>query len=175
MRAAGPVGEEAGRAFLRQHLKDLPYVRAIWTLDEQGRIDLDSDVGNIGASLADRDYFQAHRRESDTGFLVGRGVRSRSTGNWLISAPVPLFDAEDRWRGVLVAAVEPPFFEKLWRELDLARQDAVSLFHRDGQLLMRRPPDPQGLGRQYRSLTLFTRWLPASPEGGGECGCLYRQ
>ena len=165
MRSNGPVSEDEGRAFLRRHLKDLPYVRAIWTLDEQGRIDLDSDVGNIGISLADREYFQVHRHKPDTGFYIGPGVRSRSTGSWLISASSPLRDDAGRWRGVVVAAVEPPFFERLWRELDLARQGAVSLFHRNGQLLMRSPPDPQGLGQHYPTLPLFTQMLPDAPEG----------
>jgi len=165
MRSEGKVDEDAGRAFLRRHLKDLPYVRAIWTLDEQGRIDLDSDVGNVGLSLADREYFQVYRQRSDTGFYIGPGVRSRSTGTWLISTTVPLRDAAGQWRGVMVAAVEPPFFERLWRELDLAHQGVVSLFHRDGQLLIRSPPDPQGHGQHYPSLPLFTRELPRSPEG----------
>jgi PAS domain S-box-containing protein len=164
-RAERPVDESEGRAFLRRHLQDLPYVRAIWTLDEQGRIDLDSDVGNIGVLLADREYFQVYRQRPDTGFYIGTGVRSRSTGTWLISASVPLRDTAGQWRGVMVAAVEPPFFVSLWRELDLAHQGAVSLFHRNGQLLMRSPPDPQGLGLHYPSLTLFTRMLPQSPEG----------
>jgi PAS domain S-box-containing protein len=165
MRAERPIDEEEGRAFLRQHLKDLPYVRAIWTLDERGRIELDSDVGNIGLPLADREYFQVHRRQPDTDFYVGPGVYSRSTGAWLISASVPLRDVDGKWRGVMVAAVEPPFFERLWRQLDLARQGAVSLFHRNGQLLMRSPPDPHGLGEHYGSFALFSRMLPRSPEG----------
>ena len=165
MRSNGPMDEDNGRAFLRRHLKDLPYVRAIWTLDEQGRIDLDSDVGNIGISLADREYFQVHRDQPEAGFYIGPGVRSRSTGTWLISASSPLRDAAGRWRGVMVAAVEPPFFERLWRELDLARQGAVSVFHRNGQLLMRSPADPESLGQYYPSLPLFTQMLPAAPEG----------
>ncbi len=165
MRSQGTVDENHGRSFLRRHLRDLPYVRAIWTLDEQGRIDLDSDVGNIGISLADREYFQVYRQQPGTGFYIGPGVRSRSTGTWLISASVPLRDGAGQWRGVMVAAVEPPFFERLWRELDLARQGAVSLFHRNGQLLMRSPPDPKGLGQHYPSLPLFTRMLPEAPEG----------
>lgn len=165
MRSQGHVDEDTGRAFLRRQLKDLPYVRAIWTLDEQGRIDLDSDTGNIGVSLADREYFQIYRQRPDTGFYIGPGVRSRSTGTWLISTTVPLRDAAGQWRGVMVAAVEPPFFERLWRELDLAHQGVVSLFHRDGQLLIRSPPDPQGLGQHYPALPLFTRELPRSPEG----------
>lgn len=165
LKAEKPIDQEAGRAFLRRQLGDLPYVRAIWTLDEDGRIELDSDVGNIGVSLADRDYFQAWRQHPETAFFLGEAVRSRSTGQWLVSAAVPLKDLQGRWRGVMVAAVESPHFESLWRELDLGRQGAIVLFHRGGQLLMRSPPRPEATGRRYAELPLFRDFLPAAPEG----------
>jgi PAS domain S-box-containing protein len=159
------MDEATGRAFLRTQLENLPYVRAVWTLDTEGRIELDSDVGNIGLSLVDREYFQVYRTAPGTGFFLGPLVRSRTTGGWLISASVPLYDARGHWRGVMVAGLEPRFFETLWRQLELGQQGAVGLFHRNGQLMMRSPPQPESLGRNLSGLPLFTELLPRSPEG----------
>ncbi|RYF38552.1 MAG: hypothetical protein EOO25_16905, partial [Comamonadaceae bacterium] len=90
MQAQGAAGEEEVRTMLSAQLQGLPFVRAIWVLDNEGRIAYDTDRGNIGLVLEDRDYFRIYRERPDTAFYVGRVVRSRSTGTWLLSASRPL-------------------------------------------------------------------------------------
>ena len=101
----------------------------------QGRIIADSDVGNIGISLADREYFRVYREHPGTAFFLGAPVRSRSIGTWLISAAYPLRDHDGRLLGVLAAALEPPYFEKLWGAIDLEAHGAIDLYRRDGILM----------------------------------------
>lgn len=109
-RSADP---ESVRAMLKEQLGDLPFVRAIWVLDAEGRIVFDSDVGNIGVNLADREYFQIYQQRPTTGFHLSAVVRSRTTGTWLISASRPLRTPDGAFAGVIVAAVEPPYFDRL--------------------------------------------------------------
>ena len=165
LRAAGTLDETTARLALSAQLKDLPFVRAMWVLDPQGRIVLDSDTGNIGKSMADREYFQVYRGASATGFFVGPLVRSRTAGSWLMSASRPMRSADGQLTGVITAAVEPPYFEHLWRNIDLGQTGAVALYNRNGQQLMRSPIDTEAIGRDFSGHDLFRQHLPSAPAG----------
>ena len=163
--ASGPLGEAAARTLLREQIRELPFVRAMWVLDTQGRIVYDSDVGNIGTDLGDRAYFQIHRDQPQTGFYIGDPVRSRSTGTWLISTSRPLTDTAGRFAGVLVAALEPPYFDRLWRSVDLGEGGSVALLRRSGKMMMRSPFDEAAMSRGFQMQPLFSLHLPRSAEG----------
>ena len=146
LEAAGRLNEASARETLRAQIRALPYVRAAWTLDANGRIEFDSDEGDIGASLADRDYFQIYQRQPATQFYLGKPVRSRSVGTWLISAARPLRHTDGRLRGVVVAA----------------------LFLRDGTLLMRSPLQDSAMGKSFADQPLFNHALEQQPHGDFE-------
>lgn len=156
---------DTGRAMLREQLKELPFARALWILDSQGRIVFDSDTGNIGTQLADREYFQIYQQSPATGFHISAPVRSRTTGTWLISASRPLRSASGELTGVIVAAVEPPYFDTLWRDIDLGAGGAIALFRSDGLLMMRSPIDERAMGKFFSTQPLFTEHLPLGPQG----------
>ncbi|MES2688403.1 MAG: PAS domain-containing protein [Pseudomonadota bacterium] len=155
---------EPVRAMLRQQLSELPFVRAIWVLDAEGRIVFDSDVGNIGVNLADREYFQIYQQHPATGFHISATVRSRTTGTWLISASRPLRTPDGAFAGVIVAAVELPYFERLWRATDLGPGGVIAVFRRDGVLMMRSPAQDTAMGKAFADLPLFSE-LQKAPNG----------
>ena len=155
-RAAGTLDESSARALLREQIRTLPFLRAMWVMDAQGRIVYDSDTGNIGVSLADREYFQIYRKQPDTRFYVGSPVRSRTTGGWLISASHPLHAGDPALRGIVVAALEPAYFDRLWRSIDLGPDSSVAMLRRDGTLMMRSPFNEAFMGRPHAELTLVS-------------------
>jgi signal transduction histidine kinase/PAS domain-containing protein/ActR/RegA family two-component response regulator len=165
LQARGPLDEAQGRRFLREQLRQLPMLRAIWILDAQGRMRYDSDDGHSGLDLSDRPYFQAYLQKPDAEFRIANPVRSRTTGAWLISATRPLRDAQGRFFGIVVAAVEPPYLDRLWRRVDLGQDGAISLFRRDGTLMMRSPFDDRVLGQPTPDLRLFSPPYDAQLEG----------
>ncbi|RYF43323.1 MAG: PAS domain S-box protein [Comamonadaceae bacterium] len=165
LQAGRAAGEEEVRTMLRGQLQGLPFVRAIWVVDGEGRIVYDTDRGNIGLVLADREYFRIYRERPDAAFHVGRAVRSRSTGTWLLSASRPLRGPGGELRGVIVAAVEPPYFEQIWKSIRLGEGGAITLFNRQGRLMMRSPADDAAMDRDFSQEPLFTEFLPASPQG----------
>jgi PAS domain S-box-containing protein len=165
LRDAGELDEAQARAVLREELRGLPFLRALWVLDAQGRIVADSEEGNIGASRADRPYFQAYQREPATNFYIGAALRSRTTGTWMVSVSRPIRDAQGRVQQVIVGALEPPYLEGLWRGIDLGRSGAVALYHRSGQVVARSPVDEALRGSDFSSQPLFTEYLPQAPEG----------
>jgi PAS domain S-box-containing protein len=163
LQAAGGLNERSGRALLRDQLKGLPFVRAIWVLDADGRVVLDSNEGNIGMSLADRPYFQAHKAAPHADFIIGPLLHSRVDDAWMISASRRLRMANSP-QGLIVAAVEPIYFEQLWRGIGLGEHGVIGLFGRAGQLMMRSPRDEAAMGHDFSHLPVF-RQLLASGRG----------
>lgn len=164
LEAANRLDESTARTRLRQRLQELPFVRAIWFMDAQGSIRFDSDEGNIGVSLMDRDYFNVHLH-SDLQFYVGLPVKSRSVGTWLVSASRPWQDRQGRLNGVLAAAIEPPYFNRLWQTVSVGDGGSISLFKRDGTLMMRSPFPGDVLGKNYSESLGFMRRLGSSATG----------
>lgn len=163
----GPqLNEESARAMLREQLKGLPFVRAMWMLDKTGRIVFDSDVGNIGIDLSDREYFRFYQQKNPSaGFHLSAPVRSRTVGTWLISASRPVYSQQGEFLGVMVAAMEPPYFDRLWQSVDLGEGGSIVLFRTDGTLMMRSPMDDNAMGKSFATLPLFSEKLPKSPQG----------
>ena len=165
LKSSGTLSEASARSLLRDQVKELPFVRALWIMDADGRIIYDSDTGNIGLSLADRAYFQIYRKLPQTGFYVGSPVRSRSTGTWLISATRPLKAPDGSFNGIIAAAIEPPYFDKLWSTVNLGVGGSIALFRRDGTLMMRSPFEDASMGKQFTNGPIFKDLLPANPFG----------
>ncbi len=165
LEAAGRLNQASARELLSSEIGTMPFVRAMWMLDAQGRIEFDSDEGNIGISLADRDYFQVYQQRPDTEFYLGKPVRSRSVGSWLVSAARPLRHADGSLRGVLVVAVVPEYFSELWSSVLTEDGSIAVLFHRDGTLLMRSPMAEVVMGKSFADGLLFSQLLPRQPHG----------
>jgi PAS domain S-box-containing protein len=165
LHASQRFDETSARTALRGELKGLPFLRALWVVDTNGRIVVGSDEGNIGAAMGDRPYFQAFVNKPDTEFYIGTVLRSRTTGTWMMSVARPIRNADGSLRGVMAGAVEPPYFEQLWRGIDLGSQGAVVLYSRDGRLLARSPADESLLGRDFSALPLFSQYLRNAPQG----------
>ena len=165
LQAERALTEESVRQLLREQIKDLPFLRAMWVLDFEGRMIYDSDVGNTGLRLGDSAYFQIYKTKPETGFYLADPVRSRTTGKWLISAARPLKAANGTFAGVIVAAVEPPFFDNLWRSVDLGADGSIALLKRSGVLMMRSPFDDKIIGNVFLNSPLFRQYLPSNPSG----------
>jgi PAS domain S-box-containing protein len=163
--ASGGPTEQSARVLLSEHLKDLPFARALWVMDSQGRIIYEAGSGNIGLNLADRAYFQIYIAQPQTGFYMGTPVKGRTTNRWVISAARPLKAADGSFNGIIVAAVEPPYFDKLWSTVNLGEGGSIALFRRDGTLMMRSPFDEASMGKRFSSGPIFKDLLPVKPSG----------
>ena len=151
----GTLDVSSARALLQEQLQSLPFARAMWVLDAHGRIVYDSDTGNIGLDLSDRDYFRVHRDQPQTGFYLGNPVQSRTTGGWMITASHRLASGTGRgFQGIVVAALEPQYFEQLWRSIDLGPDSSVAMIRRGGILMMRSPYSEAFMGKGYAEAPL---------------------
>ena len=163
----GALTPVSAQAMLRTQLKDMPYVRAMWVMDAQGVIVFDSDDGHLGINLSNRAYFQIYKDRPQTTFFLGAPVRNPA-GVWVISASRPLFTARGAFAGIVVAALEPRYFDELWRDLDPGADGAVSLFRMDAVLMMRSPMLDKDIGQVFPELPVFKMVAQSKPFGAFE-------
>jgi signal transduction histidine kinase len=148
----------------RLHLLQ-PYARAIFVVGADGGIEQDTDYPTTPElSLDDRDYFQAHRHDPDLVRGIGRPLRSRSGLGWFLPVTRRIGDHAE-FRGVVVAALQPQYFEALYSRLGLGSADAVMLYHRDGTLIARYPHERDDVGNSFAGFPLFASHLPREPAG----------
>lgn len=158
--------DDAGfRAGLSRRLGTMPYVRALFVIGADGFITHDTDYPTTPrVSLADRPYFQAHRERVSDEMLIGHPLVSRSVNVWFVSATRRVNAADGSFAGVAVAAVEPLYFEQLYRKLWLG-DGTISLFLRDGTLLARAPADDAAMGRSFAADEPFATPLRSGADG----------
>ncbi|MCC7275512.1 MAG: response regulator [Alphaproteobacteria bacterium] len=151
-------------AVLRSLIGGREFLLSIWVLDAAGRVVYDLG-GNFGLDLSDRDYFLRHRQAPESGTTIAAPIRSRASGAWLIPVTAPWRRAGGEFAGVIVVALDPRYFDRLWT-LELASADrAVALFRRDGMMLMRSPFVESVMGQSFADLPVFRDHLPARPVG----------
>jgi two-component system, NtrC family, sensor kinase len=152
-----PINDEDFREYMRSMVSELPYVRAIFVVDRTGFIIHDTDYPETPhVSLADRSYFAEHRDKDGLGVIVGEPLISRSVNRWFVPFARRLEGADGAFSGVVVAAVEPYFFEDLYRQLSLSAHDSVALFHVNGTLIARVPATPELYGQKIPALRPFS-------------------
>jgi signal transduction histidine kinase len=136
-------------AALKERLKSLPYVRALFIVGPDGFVTHDSDYPTHTVSLADRPYFRAHQEGADLGLRIGQPLRSLSVGVWFVSFSRRIDNPDGSFGGVVVAAVEPRYFKRFYKGLSLAEDDLIALALKDGTLLARTPDHEANIGRSF--------------------------
>jgi signal transduction histidine kinase len=159
-----PVFEDRMRA----HLETSPFIRALFVIGPDGFITQDTDHPSTPrVSLADRGYFIAHAERDDLGLHIGRPLLSRSVGVWFVSMSRRVPSADGRFAGIVVAAVEPRYFERFYSGLALGATDSIALFRRDG-ILIARHPYIESVGASYASYEPFRSQLDKMATGSLE-------
>jgi two-component system, NtrC family, sensor kinase len=137
-------------AALKERLKSLPYLRALFVIGADGYITHDTDYPMTPrVSLEDRPYFQAHRMDASLGLHIGHPLQSRSVSVWFVSFSRRMANPDGSFAGIVVAAVEPRYFERLYDGLSIGEENVIALLLRDGTLLARAPDHKGRTGTRY--------------------------
>lgn len=161
-----PGNDPAFQRALTERLEALqPYARAIFVVRPDGSIAHSTHYPAVpGVSVFDRSYFQAHLNDPAPKGAVSGPLRSRSGLGWFLPVTRPL-RVNGQFRGVVVASLQPQYFELLFSRLGLGNPDAVTLHHRDGTLIARYPHREDHIGKSFAATALFARHLPRAAAG----------
>ncbi|MBR0707949.1 sensor domain-containing diguanylate cyclase [Bradyrhizobium liaoningense] len=162
-----PAAVEKIQRFLQSRKYNRERIRGIFVYDETGRwLGTTEDVDFARLNNSDRDYFQRHRTSADRGTLIGRPVKSRSGGQWIITASRRFNHPDGSFAGVVLTSVDVAYFTQFYRRFDIGPNGSVSLLNADGTMLAR-TPDENGayIGRDMSGSPLF-RTMDQRPDAG---------
>jgi diguanylate cyclase (GGDEF)-like protein/PAS domain S-box-containing protein len=151
----GPAAIEKIQRFL-QLRKSTGRVHGIFVYDETGRwLATTEQVDLAGLNNSDRDYFQRHRASPDRGTLIGRPVKSRSGGQWIVTASRRFNHPDGRFAGVALTTIDVSYFSGFYEQFDVGAHGNVSLLSTDGIMLARSHDDGSNIGRDMSGSPLI--------------------
>jgi hypothetical protein len=115
-------------------------------------------IANHNAS--DRVYFRAQRDDPHAGLFMSELLTTRSEGRDAVILSRRLDDDAGHFAGVVVATVDLEDLNRLYQAVDAGPGSHIALLREDGTLLVRNPPAPNVIGRQFPTLAA----VPAGPD-----------
>jgi signal transduction histidine kinase len=142
-----------------------PFARAIFVLDARGRLLHDTNFpATPDLALHDREYFLAHQRDPALKSAIWPPLRSRARSEWFLAVTRRLGD-DANFRGIVVASLEPRYFQELFGRLGLESADVIALYHRDGTQIARYPHREDEVGKSFADAAIFAKHLPRAETG----------
>ena len=135
-------------------------IRGIFVYDETGRwLATTEHVDFSKLNNSDREYFQRHRASPNRETLIGRPVRSRSGGQWIITASRRLNHPDGSFAGVALLTIDVAYFVQFYERFDFGPNGSASLLNNDGIMLARSNDERSAfVGRDLSNATLFREW-----------------
>lgn len=116
-------------------------------------VDRDGNVVNNSArwpfkpmNVAERDYFSEAKLHNDAPYYIGRPIRNKLTGEWMIFISRRLASAAGDFIGCVTVGVKISNLEAFYQDVKIDERMAIALFRRDGVLLARYPQHESALG-----------------------------
>jgi diguanylate cyclase (GGDEF)-like protein len=136
---------------------------AIQVFDANGDLALDSGTFTPKPeNRATEDYFQVHRDNPDQGLYISRPGLHR--GNYSVILSRRITGKDGAFLGIVVGSLRFSYFHDLFGRLQLQPGDTISLFRRDGMVIMRTPFDLDIIGKNLSDVPGVWRSL-AEPAG----------
>lgn len=114
---------------------------------------------------AEREYFIYHSTHAERGAHIGPPIRSKSTGDWVVTVSRRFNRPDGSFGGVVQASIKMDYFRKFYERFEIGRTGAIFVALDNGIMLLRRPFDEKSLGRDISALPLFRDYLPRAPAG----------
>jgi PAS domain S-box-containing protein len=102
--------------------------------------------------LSDRSYFIAQRDRTVKGFFMSEPLVTRSENRTGVVISRRLDDDKGAFAGVVTAIVDLDDLKQFYAVVNLGPGSAIHLLRQDGTLLVRNPPTPAAVGRQFPEL-----------------------
>ncbi len=156
--------EHEGRAF------DIPrYVRdgrlsvepfnLLGVADEHGDLLLSSQVPFVHSNILDREHFRVHMDYDSERVFISKPVYGRSSGRWSIQLTRRINKPDGSFGGVAVVSVDPYYFSRFYKQVDLGRNASIILVGRDGIIRARQTGDNIAAGQDLSNSPALQQML----------------
>ena len=124
------------RRVMREDLRRLRVLHNLFIFDAAGNGVVDGLPGWMRANVHDRPYFIYHRTHPNRDTHIGRTVRSRTDGTWIITVTRRLDHGDGSFAGVAMASIPANYFLHLYEHVDIGRSGIITLALADGTILI---------------------------------------
>jgi diguanylate cyclase (GGDEF)-like protein len=131
---------------LFDHAATARHFGAIQVFDADGKLIVDaSTLDPVSENRADEEYFRVHRDNPDNGLFLSHPMLHR--GAYAIVLSRRITDADGKFLGVVAGSIRFSYFHDLFGRLRLGPDDIITVYRRDGTVIMRTPFDLDVIGR----------------------------
>ncbi|MDP1583820.1 MAG: sensor domain-containing diguanylate cyclase [Bradyrhizobium sp.] len=139
---------------------------ALQVFDAAGRLTIDaSSLDPQPENRGDEEYFQVHRENPDSGLFISKPILHRGAFAIVLSRRITGDDGS--FLGVVAGSIRFSYFHDLFGRLSLGPDDTITVLRSDRTVIMRRPFDPDIIGR---NLADRASWNPANMNSGSYAG-----
>lgn len=161
------------QGLLERNLGLTPFAQNIVLLNAQGDYVNDA-LGEVDTTqnMAHRDYFSVHqaRRTNDSAnnLYIAKPGQERADDDWTLTLSRGIYAETGQFLGVVATIVTENALKNFYGDLLTAWPGEISLWHREGQLIVREPNNAAVMGLDFRQIDpLFRDLLPRSSRGSG--------
>ncbi|GGF09439.1 hypothetical protein GCM10011611_13660 [Aliidongia dinghuensis] len=142
--------EDTLHAFLQERSDGLLAIKSLIIADAGGHLLADSEAYNVTAvSVADRDFFQAHKDTVLNDYFVGAPAHSRLDGQWTFAISRRINNPDGSFAGIVVADVDLSYFKLFYDTIDVGADGRIALMRADGTILTEKPYEAGTTGSRY--------------------------
>jgi diguanylate cyclase (GGDEF)-like protein len=139
------VSKPIRHLILFDHAATAKHFGAIQVFDAQGQLIIDAaSLDPAPENRADEEYFQVHRGQPDLGLFISRPMLHRGAYSIVLSRRITGDDGG--FLGVVAGSIRFSYFHDLFGRLHLGPDDLITVFRRDGTVIMRTPFDLDVIG-----------------------------
>ena len=124
--------------------------------DAQGQLTIDAaSLDPAPENRTDEEYFKIHRDQPDLGLFISRPMLHR--GAYAIVLSRRITGEDGKFLGVVAGSIRFSYFHDLFGRLHLGADDIITVFRRDGTVIMRTPFDLDVIGHNLSQAPGLTR------------------
>lgn len=135
-------------------------------INPNGRVEVSSrEAYDPAVDLSDREYFRFHQANPGSSAVIGKPVRSRLGGGWVLTISRRYDRPDGSFGGVIIAALPLTYLTDFFENFDVGSQGTFLLVRGDGTVLARGPEREDMYAMDISSHELFTRHLVGASSG----------
>lgn len=152
--------------FLIRQVSELSQLSGLFAVDKDGNWIVNSE-GMTGDHLSsrDREYFLYHRSHPGNLPHIDLPIRSRATGEWIITISRRINTPDGSFDGLVMAAIKLDYFSRFYDSFDIGDAGALLLAMDNGTMLVRRPLRLDSVGKSMANASIFKDYASKTANG----------
>lgn len=130
-------------------------VNQLAVIDRHGYVTA-SSLPFTRTNLSDREHYGVHLAQDNGKLFISKPVLGRVSGKWSVQLTRRINKRDGSFGGVVVLSLDPYYFARFYRQVDMGGNGLVALIGLDGVVRARQVGSQFGLGQHITRGSLFT-------------------